>query len=161
MPRAAWVGMKTTKLILGVATICIAVTGCKKSVETERKEANLAAENAQEKSAKAHREALDERNDYLAAIRREQIDYRERIHDELDDIDHELADLRVDIGRDGIVHYDEKRADVAKVKELVDRRVLLRTDADALESTTDKDWDTVKAKLDADLGDRPLRRGRI
>jgi hypothetical protein len=59
------------------------------------------------------------------------------------------------------VRYDEKRADTAKVKALVDRRVLLRTDADALEASTEKDWDTVKAKLDADLGDRPARRGRI
>jgi hypothetical protein len=59
------------------------------------------------------------------------------------------------------VRYDEKRADAAKVKALVDRRVLLRTDADALEASTEKDWDTVKAKLDADLGDRPARRGRI
>lgn len=153
--------MKSTKLIFGVAALCVAVTGCRKSVETEHKEAVEAAEHAQEKSAKAHSEALDERNDYLAAIRREQIDYRERIHEELDDIDHKLADLRVDIGRDGIVRYDEKRADAAKVKELVDRRVVLRTDADALESSSDKDWDAVKAKLDADLGDRPLRRGRI
>jgi hypothetical protein len=69
--------------------------------------------------------------------------------------------MRADIGRDGIVHFDEKRGDAAKVKELVDRRVLLRTDSDALDSSTEKDWDTVKAKLDADLGDRPLRRGRI
>jgi hypothetical protein len=47
------------------------------------------------------------------------------------------------------------------VKELVDRRVLLRTDLDALESSTDKDWETVKAKLDTDLGNRVFRRGRI
>ena len=111
--------------------------------------------------AKAQEKATDERNDYLAAIRREQIDYRERIHDELDDIDRKLTDMRADIGRDGIVHFDEKRGDAAKVKELVDRRVLLRTDSDALDSSTEKDWEVVKAKLDADLGNRPLRRGRI
>ena len=106
-------------------------------------------------------EAVDETNDWLAAIRREQIDYRERIHDELDDIDRKLTDARADIGRDGIVRYDERRADADKVKELVDRRVLLRTDADALESSTEKDWETVKAKLDADLGNRTVRRSRI
>ena len=86
---------------------------------------------------------------------------RERIHDELDDIDRKLTDYRADIGRDGIVRYDEKRADAAKVKELVDRRVLLRTDLDALESSTDKDWETVKAKLDSDLGNRVFKRSRI
>ena len=153
--------MKTTKLILGVAAVCLATTGCKKSVETERKEATEAADDAREKFAKAHDKAVDEHNDYLAAIRREQIDYRERIHDELDDIDRKLTDMRADIGRDGIVHFDEKRGDAAKVKELVDRRVLLRTDADALESSTEKDWETVKAKLEADLGERKTRRGRI
>lgn len=153
--------MKTTKLILGVALIGIAATGCKKSVETERKEAVEAADDMREKTAAARDKAIDERNDYLAAIKREQLDYRERIHDELDDIDRKLTDMRVDIGRDGIVHYDERRGDAAKVKELVDRRVLLRTDADALDSATEKDWDSVKAKLDADLGDRPFRRSRI
>jgi hypothetical protein len=157
--------MKTTKLILGVALIGIAAPmttlGCKKSVETERKESVEATEEAREKFAKAHDKAVDEHNDYLAAIRREQIDYRERIHDELDDIDRKLNDYRADIGRDGIVRYDEHRADADKVKELVNRRVLLRTDADALESSTEKDWDTVKAKLDADLGERRVRRGRI
>jgi hypothetical protein len=152
--------MNTTKLMLAVA-ITVATVGCHKSAETERKEAVEAAERAQEKSAKAHNEAVDERNDYLAAIRREQIDFRERINDELDDIDRKLTDYRADIGRDGIVRYDEHRADASKVKELVDRRVLLRTDLDALESSTDKDWETVKAKLDTDLGNRVFRRGRI
>lgn len=161
MPRALSRGMKIAKLILGVALVGVATGGCKKSVEAERKEAIEASEDAREKFAKAHEKAVDEHNDYLAAIRREQIDYRQRIHEELDDIDRKLTDMRADIGRDGVVRYDEKRGDAAKVKELVDRRVLLRTDADALDSATEKDWDTVKAKLDADLGDRPLRRGRI
>jgi hypothetical protein len=165
MSRAHLFGMKTTKLILGVALIGIAAPittiGCKKSVETERKESAEATEEAREKFAKAHEKAVDERNDYLAAIRREQIDYRERIHDELDDIDRKLTDLRVDIGRDGIVRYDDKRTDATKVKELVDRRVLLRTDADVLDSSTEKDWETVKAKLEADLGAPKTRRGRI
>lgn len=153
--------MKTTQLILGVAMIGIAATGCRKSAETERKEAVEATEKAEDTSRKARNDAVDERNDYLAAIRREQLDYRERLHDELDDVDRKLNDFHVDIGRDGIVHYDERRADVAKVKELVDRRTVLRTDIDALESSTDKDWDTVKAKLDADLGNRTFRRSRI
>lgn len=164
MPRAAMEGMKTTKLILGVALIAAApltTVGCKKSVETERREAVEATDEAREKFAKAHEKAVDEQNDYLAAIRREQIDYRERIHDELDDIDRKLTDMRADIGRDGLVRYDERRGDASKVKELVDRRVLLRTDADALESSTEKDWDSVKAKLDTDLGERKVRRGRI
>lgn len=160
MPRAPSSAMNTTKLMLAVA-ITVAAVGCKKSAETERKEAVEATEKAQEEAAKAHNEAVDERNDWLAAIRREQIDYRERIHEELDDIDRKLTDARADIGRDGIVRYDERRADADKVKELVDRRVLLRTDADALESSTEKDWETVKAKLDADLGNRTVRRSRI
>jgi hypothetical protein len=66
--------MNITKLMLAVA-ITVATVGCHKSAETERKEAVEAAERAQEKSAKAHNEAVDERNDYLAAIRREQIDF--------------------------------------------------------------------------------------
>jgi hypothetical protein len=152
--------MKTTKLILAVALTCSAV-GCRKSAEAERQEAAEAAEKADEVSRKARAEAVDEHNDYLAAVRREQLDYRERLHDELDDVDHKLNDLHVDITRDGLVHYDERRADSAKVKDLVDRRVLLRTDIDSLESSTEKDWDTVRAKLDADLGPRTTRRGRI
>jgi len=153
--------MKTTNLILGVAMIGIAATGCRKSVETERKEAVEAAQNADDKTAKARAEAIDERNEYLAAVRREQLDYRERLHDQLDDVDHKLTDLHADIGRDGIVHYDEHGKDAAKVKELVDRRTYLRTDIDALESSTEKDWEQVKARLDADLGDKVFRRGRI
>ena len=152
--------MKTTKLILAVA-ITVAAVGCRKSAESERKEAAEAVERADEVTRKAHSQAIDEHNEYLAAVRREQLDYRERLHDELDDVDRKLNDLRVEITRDGIVHYDDKRADSAKVKELVDRRIILRTDIDALESSTDKDWDTVRAKLDADLGERKTRRGRI
>src|SRR5205085_11453800 len=116
--------------ILGVAMIGIAATGCRKSVETERKEAVESADKADEKTAKARAEAIDERNDYLAAVRREQLDYRERLHEELDDIDHKLVDLHAEPGRDGVVHYVGK--DSEKVKELVDRRTILRTDIDAL-----------------------------
>ena len=153
--------MKTAKLILALIAITGAAVGCRKSAESERKEAAEAVERADEVTRKAHSQAIDEHNEYLAAVRREQIDYRERLHEELDAVDRKLNDLHVDITRDGLVHYDEKRADSAKVKELVDRRVMLRTDIDALESSTEKDWDTVRAKLDADLGDRPVRRGRI
>src|SRR4051812_17696527 len=99
--------MKSTQLILGVAMIGIAATGCRKSVETERKEAVESAQKADEKTAKARAEAIDERNDYLAAVRREQLDYRERLHDKLDETDRKLTDLHADITRDGIVRYDE------------------------------------------------------
>lgn len=151
--------MKTTKLILAAA-LTIAAVGCRKSAETERQEAVNAAERADETTRKARAEAIDEHNEYLAAVRREQLDYRERLHEELDEIDRKLNDLRVDIMRDGTVHYDEKRTDATTVKALVDRRVLIRTDIDALEASTAKDWDSVREKLDVDLRDRPTRRGR-
>lgn len=154
--------MKTTNLALalalGISTIGIAA--CRKSPETERKEAERAAQKADEKTREARIEAMDERNDYLAAIRREQIDYRERLHETLDDIDRDLANLKVDIGRDNVVRYDEHQKDAAKVKDLVDRRSMIRADIEALENSTEKDWDAVKARIDQHLGDRP-RRGRI
>lgn len=139
--------------------IGIAATGCRKSVETERKEAVEAAQRADEKTAKARSEAIDERSDYTAAIKREQLDYRARLHDELDDVDRKLVDLHAEPGRDGLVHYVGK--DTEKVNELVSRRTILRTDLDALESSTERDWETVKTKLDADLGNKLTRRSRI
>lgn len=154
--------MKTTNIVLALALgiSTIATAACKKSPETERKEAERAAQKADEKMREARAEALDERNDYLAAIRREQIDYREKLHETLDDIDRDLANLKVDIDRDGVAHYDERGKDAAKAKDLLDRRATIRADIDALESSTERDWDVVKARIDQHLGDRP-RRGRI
>ena len=163
--------MKTTKLFVALALAATSIGGmaCRKSPEAERKEAERAALNAQETAAEAQEkaddkarrariEALNEHNDYLAAVRREQLDYRDRLHDELDDIEHKLVDMRVDIDRDGVAHYDGKETN--KVKELMDRRAALRSDIDALENSTEKDWDSVRERLDRSLGDRP-RRGRI
>ena len=154
--------MKTTNIVLALALglSTIGTAACRKSPETERKEAVRAAQNADEKTREARGEALDERNEYLAAVRREQIDYRSRLHEVLDDLDRDLANLKVEFDREGIAHYDARGKDAAKTKELLDRRAVIRADIDALETSTEKDWDAVRARIDEHLGDRP-RRGRI
>jgi len=140
--------MKThLKLFLALA-VALSGVACKKSAESERKDLDKAeakvADNDQ-KAREARVDAINEYNDYLAAVAREKIDYRGRIQGELDDLDKQLLD---------------KKLDATKADELRARRDVLLLDKDFVEKATDKDWDQVKTRLDKDLSS-VQRRGRI
>lgn len=159
----------TAAIALSIASIASAA--CRKSAEEERKEAARAAQEMQKETAEAELhaaevaregriEAMEERNELLAAVRREQLDYREKLHEELDAIDQQLAEKKIDVGRDGVVTY---QGNDPKVKELVARRSTLRSGIDALENSTEQSWESVKSQLDKLLGEGASKanRGRM
>lgn len=161
--------MKPTKLLV-VLALAVSAFGCRKSAEQERDEAARAAAEADktamdesrratDKVNKKTLEAMDERNDFLSAVRREQLDLRGQLQDELDEIDKKLMDYRIEHGKGGemIIPADVKDRD--KIDALVKRRAVLRADADAIESATPETWERVKEQVDKDLGAR--RRGKI
>jgi hypothetical protein len=131
-----------------VAAVCTG--GCNKSAETKRKE----VAEAELRSAEARRHVLDEKTDYFAAVRREQLDLRARIQEEIDGIDKKLAALEVDF-RDG--GWAPKTKNPPKVAELLERRKQLEEDAAVVERADEKDWDVIKAQVEKDL--RPDRPG--
>lgn len=159
--------MKPKKLLV-VLALGIAAVGCRKSAEAEREEAARAAAEADKTAMDENRrasdkvnkkalEAIDEHNDFLAAVRREQLDLRGQLQDELDDIDKKLLDYRVEHGRDGQLVVPADSKDREKIDDLLKRRAVLRNDADAIENATPETWERVKEQVDKDLG---MRRGK-
>jgi hypothetical protein len=148
---------------LAVVTLAIAAVstaGCRKSSERERREAERAAERVEEKSDKAVREAIEETNDYLAAVRREQLDLRGRLQDEIDWIDKKLLGLKVELREDGTYAVDPNAKEADKINQLVRRRQLLDADVRAVEESDPRNWTMVKTRVEKDIGPRRLR-GRI
>jgi hypothetical protein len=161
--------MKPRNLLV-VLALGIAAFGCRKSAEAERDEAARAAAEAEktaiEEGKKASDrvnkktfEAMQEQNDFFAAVRREQLDLRGQVQDELDDIDKKLMDYRVEHGRDGQFVIPGDAKDRTKIDDLLKRRAVLKADADAIENATPDTWARVKEQVDKDLGARA--RGKI
>lgn len=155
-------------LALAVATASV---GCQKSAERERAEADKAAAEAEKTAIEEHRkaaertnkktlEAMEEENDFLAAVRREQLDLRGRVQEEIDSIDRKLMNYRVEHSRDGELVIPEDAKDRPKIDALISRRAVLEEDADAIDDSSPDDWERVKRKVENDLGSRTLR-GRI
>src|SRR5687767_12833202 len=93
---------------------------------------------------------LDERNDYLAGVRREQLDVRADIHRKIDAIDDELAAVDVEL-RGGTYAASKVVKDGAKVEALVRRRAALVADVAAVESAPPETWEVVKARVEKNL----------
>src|SRR5687767_4296954 len=106
-PSRRQVMLRASKLVLGTALV-LSAFACRKSAETERGEAERAAARAEERRTTTQKEAIDEHNDWLAAVRREQLDLRGELQEEIDRIDKQLADLRVDLHTDGTYAMDAK-----------------------------------------------------
>jgi hypothetical protein len=145
--------VRAGKLVLASALV-LSAFACRKSAETERGEAERAAARAEEKRTTMNKEAIDERNDWLAAVRREQLDLRGELQEEIDRIDKELANLRVDLHADGTYAMDPKdRAkNQAKVDDLLQRRKVLAGHVDAVETSDANGWEALKTRVEKDLG---------
>jgi hypothetical protein len=135
--------------------------GCSKTSEHERREAERATSEAEQRASEtsltsatlegaddareAEDAALRERADMMAAVRREQLAYRATIREALDALD---ADLSAEEGRDvGGRHGDPRVA----------RREALKEDLLALDASTGQDWATLKARIDRHLDDLDAR----
>jgi hypothetical protein len=145
---------KVLVLVLGTALAAVCTGACKKSAEAERREAEKAQVQGERKMIEAHKEAIDETNDYLAAVRREQLELRGRLQEEIDDIDKKLSDLKVDARKAGGVVIEPGSKDAAKIQKLLDRRSTLEADMTVLERADERGWDEVKANIEQDLGGR-------
>ncbi|MDF2695873.1 MAG: hypothetical protein K0S65_4256 [Labilithrix sp.] len=133
-------------LVFGTAIAAVCTGACNKSAETKRKEVS----EAELRSAEAERHVLDEKHDYFAAIRREQLDLRARVQEDIDELDKQLASLKVEF-RDGGWTPDRPSKNSAKITELLEHRKRLEEDATAVERADDKNWETVKAAVEKDL----------
>jgi hypothetical protein len=147
-------------LVLGLAIAAVSVpAACRKSAETERREANEAETRSAHRIAEAQKKAIDERNDWVAVVRREQLDLRARLQDEIDDIDKKLMDLKVDFHGDTGYQLDPKAANAPKIQQLLDRRGRLEANVTLVEGSDETTWEQTKAAVERELGGRP--RGRM
>ena len=146
-------------LVLGAAVAALCTGACKKSAETERKEAERAEVRAAEETNELHKRAIDEKNDYLAAVRREQLELRGRLQEEIDSVDKELSVLKGDLHKNSGVAVDPKSKGAQTLDELLRRRQQLEDDMNLLERADERGWDELKATIERDIGNRP--RGKI
>jgi hypothetical protein len=84
------------------------------------------------------------KDDYLSAVRREQIVLRGRIDEELRSIDRQLGELRQSPGRDPRM-----------VQELTQKRETLEADATVVDRADERGWDELKAVVEHDLEGQP------
>ncbi len=134
-----------TPIALSIQAVCLVAvaTGCRRR-DDEQARANAQAERiAQESTVTSGTldrvdgfdETLRSRAEGLAAFRREELDYRRKLEDEIDALDRR-ASLETDGAR--------------KITSVARRDVLVK-DIDAVERSTQQDWPSVKAGLDRDL----------
>ena len=141
------------------ATICI--TACKKSATPpeERKEyspqygqaethgAEVITENAREAPV-----VIDEKNEYLVVVRREQLTLQANVQEEIDRIDHRLMDLRSVQYEDGVGYiYDPTSSDAKLIGELLRKREMLKEDMATIERSDERGWDEIKATIERHL----------
>jgi hypothetical protein len=138
---------RTLMVALGLA-VAACTSGCKKSSETERKEADKATVEARGDTNEAQTAAIDEQNDYLAAVRREQLELRGKVQQEIDDIDEKLLALKVN-GKDATV--DPHAKDAKKISALLERRTRFEADVGRIERSDERGWDQTKAEIEHDL----------
>jgi len=157
-------------LWLAVALSAVTAVGCSKSADTERREAEKAAAQADQKAMEAESEAAkkvraadqkatEETMDFLTAVTREKGEMTGKIQDQLEKIEKRLGELKVDVKetamKDGKYVYDHQSKDVAEIERLLARRANLRADFDAIKTTIPHDWPALKAKIDRDLSPEP------
>lgn len=163
--------MKTRQWTLGAALACAALIGCEKSSETQQREADraaaeadkLKAEGASEADSKELREAQEkadkERGELHDRVVREKSDYHARIQRAIADVETDLADHKVDVTqiRRGDRSKDQKTygavpaKDFDAVEALLIRRDRLLDHADKIDSTLDNDWPALKRDIESEL----------
>lgn len=146
-------------LVLALATSAVCTTACKKSAETERADAGVAQLRSARRTTEPRERVIGEKDDYLATVRREQLDLRARLQREIDQIDRKLAAMKVEL-RDGGPVIDPRAKNAAQIRQLVDRRARLQEDMTTVERADERGWDELKATIERDL-DESRPRGHI
>jgi hypothetical protein len=100
-------------------------------------------------------QAIDETNDYVVVVRREQLALRARLHERIAEIDTALAGLRVApretrraVARGRV---DGETSEAKRVEALVRSREVLKDDLFTLELADERGWDEIKASIERDL----------
>ena len=144
-------------LVLAASIAAVCTSACKKSADDEHRRASR-TELREQRTAPPEPHVIGERNDYFATVRREQLQLRARLQEEIGAIDRKLAEMKVEL-RDGGYVVDPRSRNAARIKELIERRTQLEEDIATVERADERGWDELKGTIEKDLGERP--RGRI
>lgn len=136
-------------LVAAVAAVC---TACKRPSETDGRGAKAGEVGP---STGVRERTIDESNDYVVVVRREQLALRARLHERIAEIDTALAGLRV-------APHEPRRAvargrvasettEAERIEALVRSREVLKADLLTLELADDRGWDEIKASIERDL----------
>jgi hypothetical protein len=145
-------------VVVGVVVTALSSGACRKSSEEQRREAQSATEEAEQKASQttitnaeidatktdeateeareARERALREHAEAITTARNEQLEYRGKLQQALDQLDAKRGEAK-------------KRGQGHKVIDA--HREVLKHDLDALDRTTDTEWASMKAKIDRDL----------
>lgn len=136
-------------LVAAVAAVC---TACKNPSRTDGRAAK-AREVVQ--SADMRVRTIDETNDYVVIVRREQLALRARLHERIAEIDTALAGLRVApheprraVARGRV---DGETTEAKRIETLVRSREVLKADLVTLELADERGWEEIKAGIERDL----------
>ncbi|MBN9160561.1 MAG: hypothetical protein BGO98_14730 [Myxococcales bacterium 68-20] len=153
-------GVRVLVLGAGVAALCIGA--CKKSAEeAERKEAStteLRSARDRDRIEKLETTVIDEKNDPVAVVRREQLDLRAQLQTEIAAIDGRIAELKVELYEGGYVRGARAKTK-ARIEALAERRMQLQHDIVMIERADEHGWNDLKVMIEKDLENgRPRER---
>jgi hypothetical protein len=159
---------------LSALVVCGSLVGCERSSESEKREADKAAAEAEKKqtqvvneadqNAREAREKVErERGDLHAAVLREKVEYRSKLHDALDRIDKDLAERKIDVkqikrgdrSKDATMLGTRPAKDQTDIQALLNQRDRVMDLTDEIDKTSDQDWPNAKQRIDRELKDQP------
>lgn len=162
--------MRTLQWTVGAALACASLLGCEKSSETQKREAERAAAEADKKQAQAANEAdkttrearekaNEERGDLHTIVMREKSDYHAKIQGAVSELEKELSDRKIDVTqihrgdrtKDRTMYGALPAKDFDAVESAIIRRDRLMDYGDKIDSTLDNDWPSLKRTIDAEL----------
>jgi len=136
-------------LFASVTVAALCTNACKKSSEEEKREVGQAEIHSAEMTQP---KALDEKNQYLVAVRREQLELRAHVQEDIDQIDRKLVEMKVEPKRDGSGYsFDTSSTNTTEITELLQRRQVLETDMATIEKSDERGWDETKANIERHL----------
>ncbi len=136
-------------VVLGASVAALCTSACKKaSDETHRRPGSEA--NIHSARVVPPTESAASKNDFFATVRREQLQLRARIQEDIAEVDARLAELGVG-RRNGQYVIDPNAKNAARVRELLARRHRLEEHAATVERADERGWDELKATVEQDL----------
>lgn len=167
--------MKTLQWAVGAALACAVLLGCEKSSETQKREAERSAveadnkkkqaeaTNETDKKAREAREAQEKadkkRGDLHATVVREKADYHAKLQRAIGDLEQGLSDLKIDVTqirrgdrtKDQTMYGALSAKELDAVEALLIRRDRLMDHRDKIDATLDSDWPAFKRDIDNEL----------